>query len=217
MSGGQGRVNKYLIGLTGNIATGKSAVAQMLAELGARAIDADKVAHTVMHQGTPTWQAVVDAFGEAILASDGQIDRQRLGNMVFADPDALHCLEAIVHPAVGLAVSEAIASAAEGVIVVEAIKLIEAGMHRACHGLWVTTCPAEVQIARLTSLRNLSVSEARLRVETQPPQEEKIALADVVIDTSGTLEDTHRQVLAAWNAIPRFLQRVDTAQRGGRG
>jgi dephospho-CoA kinase len=195
-------VDRYLIGLTGNIATGKSAVAQMLAELGARTIDADRVAHEVMRHGTPACQAVVGAFGPAILAPGGEIDRKRLGDIVFADPDALRRLEAIVHPAVGLAVSEAIAAATERVVVIEAIKLIEAGMHRAYHALWVTTCPAEIQIARLVSLRGLSEREARLRVEAQPPQAEKVALADVVIDTGGTLEDTRRQVLAAWEAIP---------------
>ena len=194
-------MDRYLIGLTGNIATGKSAVAQVLAELGARTIDADRVAHEVMRRGTPACQAVVDAFGPAILAPGGEIDRKRLGDIVFADPDALRRLEAIVHPAVGLAVSEAIAAATERVVVIEAIKLIEAGMHRACHALWVTTCPAEIQIARLVSLRGLSEGEARLRVEAQPPQAEKVALADVVIDTGGTLDDTRRQVLVAWKAV----------------
>jgi dephospho-CoA kinase len=195
-------VDRYLIGLTGNIATGKSAVARMLADLGARAIDADRVAHEVMQHGTPTWQAVIDTFGPTILAPGGEIDRQRLGEIVFADPEALRKLEAIVHPAVGLAVSEAIATATECVVVVEAIKLIEAGMHRAYHALWVTACPPEVQVARLTSLRGLSEAEAWLRVKAQPPQAEKVALADVVIDTSGTLDDTRRQVLVAWEAIP---------------
>jgi len=195
-------MDRYLVGLTGNIATGKSAVARMLAELGAHTIDADRVAHSVMRHGTPTWQAVVDAFGPAILAPHGEINRRRLGGITFADPAALRRLEAIVHPAVGLVVSEAIATATEHVVVVEAIKLIEAGMHRAYHALWVTTCPAEIQITRLTSLRGLSEAGARLRVAAQPPQAEKVALADVVIDTSGTLEDTRRQVLAAWEAIP---------------
>lgn len=195
-------MDRYLIGLTGNIATGKSAVAQMLAELGARPIDADRIAHDVMGHGTSTWQAVVDAFSPAILAPGGEIDRQRLGEIVFTDPAALRQLEAIVHPATIQAVTAAIAAATERVVVVEAIKLIEAGMHRAYHALWVTTCPPETQIARLVALRNLSQAEARQRVEAQSSQAEKVALADVVIDTSSTLDDTHRQVLAAWRAIP---------------
>ena len=196
--------DKYLIGLTGNIATGKSAVAKMLTDLGARAIDADQVVHEVMRQGTPTWRAIVDAFSPAILdLKDGrEIDRKRLGEIVFADVEALRRLEAIVHPPVTQAVSEIIAAASERVVVVEAIKLVESGMHRAYHTLWVTTCPPETQVARLMALRGLNEAEARLRVEAQPPQAEKVALADVVIDTGGTLEDTRRQVLAAWEAIP---------------
>jgi len=195
-------MDRYLIGLTGNIATGKSAVARMLAQLGACTVDADQVAHKMMRHGTPTWRAVVDAFGQAILTTDGQIDRQCLGQIVFADPEALRRLEAIVHPATVQAVAAAIAEAAERVVVVEAIKLIEARMHHAYHALWVTTCPPEIQIARLTALRGLSEAEARLRVEAQPPQADKVALADVVIDTSGSPEDTRRQVLAAWESIP---------------
>jgi len=192
----------YLIGLTGNIATGKSAVAGMLAGLGARVIDADRVAHQVMGHGTATWQAVAQAFGPQILTPEGEIDRQRLGQIVFADPTALARLEAIVHPATTRAVSAAIAAAAESVIVVEAIKLIEAGMHRAYDALWVTTCPPEVQVARLMAFRGLSEAEARLRVEAQPPQAAKTALADVVIDTSGSLQETRHQVMVAWGAIP---------------
>lgn len=195
-------MDRYLIGLTGNIATGKSAVAQMLAELGARAIDADRVAHDVMRHGTVTWQAIVSAFGPTILAPDGEIDRRRLGEIVFADPKALGYLEAIVHPATVQAVAAAILETTERVVVVEAIKLVEAGMHSTYHALWVTTCPPEVQIARLIALRGLDKAEAQLRVRAQPPQADKVALADVVIDTGGTVEDTRRQVLAAWEAIP---------------
>jgi dephospho-CoA kinase len=196
----------YLIGLTGNIATGKSTVAGMLADLGAQVIDADQVAHRVMRHGTPTWQAVAEAFGPEVLAPDGQIDRGRLGEIVFADPEALRRLEAIVHPAVGRAVDRIIARATEPVIVVEAIKLIEAGMHRGYQALWVTACPAEMRIARLVAQRGLSETEAKRRVLAQPPQAEKVALADTVIDTGGTLEETRRQVLAAWETIPNKVR-----------
>ncbi|MFN2229888.1 MAG: dephospho-CoA kinase, partial [Anaerolineae bacterium] len=119
-----------LIGLTGNIATGKSVVAQMLSELGARVIDADKVAHEVMAPGAPAYDAVVDAFGPAVLAPDGTIDRGKLGGIVFRDPTALQRLEAAVHPATIAEVTLRILQATEPVVVVEAIKLIEAGLHR---------------------------------------------------------------------------------------
>jgi dephospho-CoA kinase len=190
-----------MIGLTGNIATGKSEVGRMLAELGARVIDADAVAHQVMRRGEPAYTAVVEAFGPGILRPDGEVDRARLGAIVFADAEALRRLEAIVHPEVIARVDALIREATEPVIVVEAIKLIEAGMHRNCHTLWVVTCPREQQIARLMRTRGLSEAEAVLRVDAQPPQAEKVALADVVIDNSHTLAETRRQVETEWGKL----------------
>lgn len=193
---------RFLIGLTGNIATGKSAVAQMLSGMGARVIDADQVAHEVMQPGSPAYQPVIDAFGSEILAADGTIDRARLGAIVFRDPAALQRLEAAVHPATIAEVSRRIADAKESVVVVEAIKLIEAGMHRVYDALWVVTAPRSVQIQRLVSTRGLSESEAALRVDAQPPQAEKAALADVVIVNDGDLHDLLHRVEAKWAQIP---------------
>ena len=187
-----------LIGLTGNIGTGKSTVARMLAELGAKTIDADQVAHQVMRAGTRAYTAIVETFGPEVLSPDGEIDRGRLGALVFADPAALARLEAIVHPATLEAVAARVAAAAANVVVIEAIKLIEAGMAEIYDSLWVTTCPPEQQIQRIVAARGLSQAEAEQRVRAQPPQEEKIARADVVIDTSGTLAQTREQVRAAW-------------------
>ena len=200
---------KLLIGLTGNIATGKSTVARMLADLGATVIDADGVAHEVMRAGTSVHAAVVEAFGPQIVGPDGEIDRAQLGAIVFADPEALARLEQIVHPAVTEEVACRIAEAPTPVVVVEAIKLIEAGMAEACDSLWVTTCPPELQVERLMADRGLSREAAELRVRAQPPQEEKVARADVVIDTSGTLDQTRAQVKAAWDRVVRPV--------GGRG
>ena len=194
----------YLIGLTGNIATGKSLVAQMLAELGARVIDADQVAHVVMLPGGPAYDAVVEAFGIGILNeadADGAIDRGRLGAIVFRDPAALRRLEEAVHPATVAAVNRLIAAATERVVVVEAIKLIEAGMHRRYDALWVVTAPREVQIARLMATRELSRTEAALRVDSQPSQAEKAALADLVIVNDGSVADLGLKVKAAWAEV----------------
>ena len=196
----------FLIGLTGNIATGKSLVAQMLAELGARVIDADQVAHDVMLPGGPAYGAVVEAFGTDILSeadAGGTIDRAKLGAIVFRDPAALRRLEQIVHPATIAAVNRLIAAAAEQVVVVEAIKLIEAGMHRRYEALWVVTAPREVQIARLMAIRGLSQAEAALRVDAQPPQAEKAALADLVIVNDGSVADLRLKVEAAWAEVRR--------------
>jgi dephospho-CoA kinase len=192
---------KYIIGLTGNIATGKSVVARMLERLGAMAIDADALVHEVMEKGPPIWQAVVQEFGEGILGCDGSINRKKLGDIVFADEAALRRLEAIVHPAVITRTEELIESSQESVVVVEAIKLIEAGMDRTCDALWVVACHKEQQLARLVEQRGLTEGEARQRIEAQPPQEAKLALADVVIDNSGSLEETWRQVQREWDRI----------------
>jgi dephospho-CoA kinase len=189
---------RVLIGLTGNIATGKSEVARMLAGLGARVIDADEVAHQVMRPGKATYSAVVEAFGHQILAADGSIDRGQLGAVVFRDPKALRRLEAAVHPAVIAEVDRQIERATESVVVVEAIKLIEAGMHRRYDALWVVTAPRSLQIARLVAARDLTEEEAALRVDAQSPQEQKAALADRVIVNDGNLDDLRQKVEAAW-------------------
>ncbi|MBN1179721.1 MAG: dephospho-CoA kinase [Anaerolineae bacterium] len=191
------------IGLTGNIATGKSTVTQMLAGLGATVIDADRVAHEVMEPGTPAHAAVRAAFGATILLPSGHVDRKRLGEIVFSEPDALAQLERIVHPAVVAEVARRIAAAPTCVVVVEAIKLIEAGMAAQYDSLWVTTCSLEQQVQRLMAGRGLSREEALLRVEAQPPQAEKIRQADVVIDTRGTHAETRAQVQAAWEKMGR--------------
>jgi dephospho-CoA kinase len=188
-----------LIGLTGNIATGKSTVAAMLAELGATVIDADQVAHQVMRRGSAVYERIVEAFGPGVVGADGEIDRQYLGRTVFEAPQALRRLEEIVHPAVGVEIQRRIAAARTPLVVLEAIKLIEAGLHHMCQALWVTTCPSEQQIDRLMRDRALSFEGATLRVGAQPPQVQKISLADVVIDTSGDMAETRRQVEAALN------------------
>jgi dephospho-CoA kinase len=192
-----------MIGLTGNIATGKSTVARMLAELGAETIDADEVAHQMMRAGTPVHAAIVETFGAEALAPDGEIDRERLGAIVFADPAALARLEAIVHPATIEVISRRVAASPAEVIVVEAIKFIEAGMAEGCDSVWVTTCRPEQQIARLMKTRDMSRAEAEQRVRAQPPQEVKLARADVVIDTSGTIAQTRERVQAAWGQLAR--------------
>ena len=194
-------VKKYLIGLTGNIATGKSVVLRMLGRLGARVIDADALVHHLMAKETPVWRAVLNEFGEGILGPEGEIDRGKLGAIVFADAEALKKLEASVHPAVAARVDELIRQAAEPVVVVEAIKLIEAGWHRTWDALWVVTCSREQQLERLMRTRKLSRQEALLRIEAQPPQGDKIALADVVIDNSGSLEETRDQVEREWERL----------------
>jgi dephospho-CoA kinase len=188
----------YRIGLTGNIACGKSTVLQELERLGAAVLDADAVAHQTMQPGTPVHTAIIAAFGPDILASDGQIDRGALGGIVFRDPAALAQLEAIIHPAVVAYTEEWLAGLTAEVAVIDAIKLIEAGIADQCDEVWVVTCPVEEQVRRLRVYRGLSEEEAWTRIRAQPPQEEKVARADVVIDNSGPVSRTRAQVQAAW-------------------
>jgi len=192
----------YVIGLTGNIATGKSVVAAMLEKLGACVIDADVLAHRAMRTGTEVNRRIVERFGREVLRADGEIDRARLGPIVFSDPSALEDLESIVHPAVEQETLRQIAACERPVAVVEAIKLLEANMHEHCDAVWVVTCSRQQQIARLVTSRDLTTSEAELRVNAQPPPDEKVARADLVIDNSRRLEDTWSQVVCAWRAIP---------------
>jgi len=194
--------------LTGNIATGKSTVAHILSRLGARVIDADKVAHQVMAAQAQVKEAIVRTFGANVLTPDGEIDRSKLASIVFRDSRALHQLEQIVHPAVIQAVDALIARATEQVVVVEAIKLIESGMCRNCDSVWVVTAPVEQQLHRLVTQRGFTEHEAMMRIEAQPPQAAKLAYADVVIDNTGSLQDLGRQVTAEWLKVVHHLSAI---------
>ena len=205
----------YRIGLTGNIATGKSTVGRMLAELGAEVIDADRITHSVLGIDGAAYPAVVAAFGADILASDGTIDRGKLGDIVFSDAEALAQLERLVHPPVIAEVRRRIAASVATVVVVEAIKLLESGVAGDYNAIWVTTCPETAQVKRLMKPRRLSREEALRRIHAQPPQAEKLARADVIIDTRGSLDETRAQVIAAWRNIrPTTLAKVQIPSQG---
>jgi len=193
----------YLIGMTGNIACGKSTVMEELRRLGAATLDADAVAHQVMRRGTPVHAGIVAAFGPGILASNGEIDRRALGAVVFSDAAALAQLETLVHPAVLAYTQEWLAGVTTAVAVVDAIKLIEAGIADQCDEVWVVTCPPEERARRLMEYRGLSAKEAWKRIRAQPPEEEKVRRADVVIDNGGPVARALTQVRTAWRRIRR--------------
>jgi len=144
----------YLIGLTGNIASGKSTVRRMLEQLGARTIDADALAHSVLLRGTPAWRAVAKTFGPEVLRPDGEVDRRKLGAVVFSDQAQLQKLEAIVHPAVSTHLALILREAREPVVAVEAVKLIQAGLHRFCDAVWIVTTPVAEAKRRLMQARD---------------------------------------------------------------
>jgi dephospho-CoA kinase len=165
-----------------------------------------------MAPGEPVHDEVVRAFGSGIVGSEGAIDRAALGRIVFADPAQLERLEAIVHPAVVRRVERVLAEIAGEhrlpVIVVEAIKLIESGMYRRYDALWVTTASRATQLERLMARNRFSTEEALLRIDAQPPQSAKVALANEVIENDGSWSDLVERVSAAWERIPaRFLDK----------
>ncbi|MFQ5343698.1 MAG: dephospho-CoA kinase [Anaerolineae bacterium] len=198
----------YRIGLTGNIGAGKSTVLRMLAKLGAEVIDADQIAHQVTQPGGPAYELVVQAFGSEIVRADGTIDRAKLGDIVFQDPAALKRLESLIHPAVGRIIAQQLAETRASVVAIEAIKLIEAGMHTSGDALWIVTATRERQIERLMATRQLKRSEAEARIDAQPPIEPKLPLADVVIENNGTIDGLWEQVWSAWEHIPEEERRA---------
>jgi dephospho-CoA kinase len=209
---------KYVIGLTGNIGTGKSVIRRMLEHLGAYSIDADTLSHRAIARGAPGYQAVINTFGRYVVGADGEINRARLGRLVFNDPEAMALLEKIVHPLVEQAIDLMVQRATQKVVVIEAIKLIEANLNRLCDSLWVTSAPAEVQLARLVQLRKMNEVEARQRISAQSPQEKKTAMANVVIKNAGSFEDAWKQVVAAWQkTVPASSETPTTPQPVVRG
>jgi dephospho-CoA kinase len=196
--------DKYIIGLTGNIATGKSLVLRMLKDMGADTLDADDLVHVLMRRGSPLYDKIVVEFGRYILDEDFEIDRGKLGNIVFCDPQALAHLDSITHPTVKREVEKWIAASKAGVVVVEAVKLIESGMADDCDAVWVVTTSEDIQLQRLMTKRKMSGPKAMLRIDAQPPQEVKTARADVVIDNSADVVTTWKTVQRHFGTISRI-------------
>ncbi len=194
-----------IIGLTGGIGSGKSTVAQMLAERGASVIDADRVAHEVYAPGTEGFELVVRRFGDDVVAGDGSIDRRVLGTKVFGDARALGDLNGIIHPLVRKEVArrllEATREEPNAVIVIEAALMTETGWLGGAGTLWVVLTEPETAVARLTQNRGMSDEDARLRIAAQAKNETRRAHADLVNENDGTLEDLERSVNEAWRSI----------------
>jgi dephospho-CoA kinase len=194
-----------IIGLTGGIGAGKSTVAAILAELGARVIDADRIGHEVYRPGSEGFRRVVDAFGPGIVAPDGTIDRRELGAIVFADAAALARLNALVHPLIGDEITRRIAEARaggyDGPIVIEAAILLEAGWRGLVGRLWVVSVDRETAIARVSASRGLTREEVERRIDAQTSDETRRRAADLVIDNRGGEAALRAQVEAAWRAL----------------
>ena len=183
------------VGLTGGVASGKSTVSALLAELGAVVIDADALAREVVAPGTDGLAEVVAEFGPDVLGPDGALDRPRLGALVFADPDRRRALEAIIHPRVRARAAEIEAAAPPGALVVHDIPLLaETGQAGSFDAVVVVDVPVEVQVDRMVGIRGLSEDEARARVAAQVSREERLAIATYVVDNTGSLDDLQARV-----------------------
>ncbi|MET8574891.1 dephospho-CoA kinase [Streptomyces sp. NPDC005012] len=192
------------VGLTGGIGAGKSEVSRLLVEHGAVLIDADRIAREVVDPGTPGLAAVVEAFGPEVLAEDGSLDRPKLGAIVFADPEKRAVLNAIVHPLVGER-SRALEAAApaDAVVVHDVPLLTENGLAPLYDLVVVVDASPGTQLDRLTRLRGMSEEDARARMAAQATREERLKIADVVIDNDVPLEQLRRRVAEVWEELAR--------------
>jgi dephospho-CoA kinase len=201
--------DKRVIGLTGNIATGKSAIMRLAAERGALTIDADEVVHDLLNGNKVIQEAVEDTFGQEVRLADGRIDRAVLGRIVFDDQPALRRLEGLLHPAVRAEIERRVAASPAQVVMIEAIKLLEGPLAAGCDQIWVTTCTPETQMARLQVCRGMNAGTAAARIKAQGPQAEKLVRADVVIHTDGLMAETQAQFAQAWEQLWKWIELVE--------
>lgn len=174
---------------------------RMLEHLGAYTLDADALTHRAYAKGAPGYQQVIDKFGKWLVNKDGEIDRKKLGNLVFSDPDAMKQLEAIVHPLARQAVEILIKRASQPVAVIEAIKLLEGELRKVCDSIWVTNAPENVQVERLMRKRGMNHEQASERIHMQSSQSAKVAVANIIITNTGSYDDLWQQVSEVWKEI----------------
>ena len=192
------------VGLTGGIGAGKSEVSRLLVSHGGVLVDADRIAHEVVAPGTPGLAAVVEAFGEDVLAPDGSLDRPKLGSIVFADPEKLAVLNEIVHPLVGRRSRELEAAAADDSVVIHDVPLLAENALAALYDLVIVVdASPETQLDRLVRLRGMTEDDARARMAAQATREKRLAIADIVIDNDVPLEALERRVQDVWAELVR--------------
>lgn len=200
-----------IIGLTGGIATGKSQVSSILSELGAMVIDADIVAREVVQKGLPAWQQLKDTFGEEYFLSNGELNRRKLGQLVFSHPDELAKLNSITHPAIKAKIEERIndlkVQGYNGIVVVDAALLLEAGWETMVDQVWVVDAPMEKRIERIMKRDNLTRDQALSRINSQMSQQERIAKADKIIYNNSDIDSLREQVLRIWHET---LKEIDS-------
>jgi dephospho-CoA kinase len=188
-----------VLGITGGIATGKSAVMEILGGLGAETIDADLVYHHLIGPGGALVATLAAAFGEQVIAADGSIDRRQLSTMVFDDSDALARLDALTHPTVAARIRAQIGTSQAAVVAVDAVKLIESGLANDCHAVWLIVSDRNVQRQRLMDRNQLTADQAGLRLDAQPDFAVAREIASEIIDNSGDRVALEQAVRAAWD------------------
>ena len=200
----QARRATRVIGLTGGIASGKSTVSRMFQDLGARVVDADRLARRIVEPGRPAYRDIVRRFGRQVLKADGTLDRKRLGGQVFSDPRKLEQLNRITHPRIAREARREIArhrASGASLVIYDAALLVENGWHRKLDGVVVVSVPEKVQRQRLMERDGLSRTAAMQRIHSQLPLSKRLKLADHVIDNSGSLAQTRRQVQGLWKQL----------------
>ncbi|NEB01548.1 dephospho-CoA kinase [Streptomyces sp. SID13726] len=201
------------VGLTGGIGAGKSEVSKLLVEQGAVLIDADRIAREVVAPGTPGLAAVVEAFGEDVLAEDGGLDRPKLGSIVFADPDRLAVLNSIVHPLVGARSRELESAAAPDAVVVHDVPLLAENSLAPLYDLVIVVdASPETQLDRLVRLRGMTEQDARARMAAQAAREKRLEIADVVIDNDVPLDELRQRVADVWADLERRTRGSQASQ-----
>lgn len=190
----------FVIGLTGNIASGKSVIRNFLANTGAYAIDADLTAQDTYLPGLSAWHEILDHFGDDLRMADDQINRSKLGRIVFSDPTEMAVLEKIVHPRVNQMIVDQVQNCSKPVLVIEAIKLLESEICLQCDQIWTAAAAENIRFERLVEYRGQSETLAWQKIRSQPPQEEKITRSDVVIWTDRSYKDTYQQTIQALTA-----------------
>ena len=209
----------YVIGLTGGIASGKTTVSDYLKSLGVCVIDADEVAHEVTSPGSAGFKEIIEEFGEDLLTAEGNLNRKKLGEIVFSDKEALSKLNAIVHPLVIENIRQMLVKIeCSPCVVLDVPLLFESGMDDLCDEVWVVAVDEDTQVKRLMERDGYNLDEATRRVNAQMPLEEKVRRANRVLDNTGTIEETKRQVDELFEGVMQTIQKSERVKNwsGGR-
>lgn len=204
----------FVLGLIGNLGSGKSLVRRMLERLGGLGVDADLLSHRILLKSSPLHLQIVDAFGRQILNENGEIDRKKLAALVFSNPDHLSQLEKFIHPAVEEACNKIISETTAPFVVIEAIKLLESGLARKCDSIWSVKVPLEVQIERVMRSRAMTHEQVLQRIKFQSHPDEKSGFAQVIIENSAGFDSTWKQVTDALLGLQQSNERFARAMAG---